>query len=205
MKRSKRAFVRTAAIGLCLALAAASPTLAQGRGGGGPPGGGGPGGGGMGPPGGGGMGGPQFPNSGPGPMGPNPGGNVPQPGQRGGPVADNAPRPGLQLGPPGRWWDDKSVVKSLKLRPDQQARMDAIFEQNRNALQSRLEGVQQAQAQMAAISKSPAPEESALFAQIDRVYQAQAELDKEYTHMLLQIRKEMDSDQIKRLEKATQH
>jgi Spy/CpxP family protein refolding chaperone len=96
------------------------------------------------------------------------------------------------------------MAKNLKLRPDQQARMDAIFEQNRNALQARLEAVQQAQAQMAQISKSPAPEESALFTQIDRVHQAQAELDKEYTHMLLQIRKEMDADQIKRLDKATQ-
>jgi hypothetical protein len=42
-----------------------------------------------------------------------------------------------------------------------------------------------------------------LFAQIDRVAQARAELDKATTHYLLQIRKEMDSDQIKRLEKSS--
>jgi Spy/CpxP family protein refolding chaperone len=96
------------------------------------------------------------------------------------------------------------MVKNLKLRPDQQAHMDAIFDQNRNVLQARLETVHQAETQMAEISKSPLPDESALFTQIDRVAQAHAELDKAYTHMLLQIRKEMDADQIKRLEKSTQ-
>ena len=110
-------------------------------------------------------------------------------------------RAGLQLGPAGRWWDDKSFVKSLKLRPEQQTRMDAIFEQNRNALLSRHQSLQQAESQMEEISKAPAPDEDALFTQIDRVAKARAELEKAYTHMLLQIRKEMDSDQILRLEK----
>ena len=199
MKRRDKAFVRSAVIGVFLALAVASTAFAQGRGGGGPPpGGGGPGG----PGGGGGMGGPPFPGNGPG-SGPGQMGNVPpQSGQRG-PAGEGPPRPGLQLGPPGRWWDDKSIIKNLKLRPDQQAHMDAIFDQNRNVLLAHLENVHQAEAQMEEISKSPAPDESALFAQIDHVAQARAELDKANTHMLLQIRKEMDADQIKRLEKAT--
>lgn len=185
---------------LCLALAAASPSHAQGRGG--PPGGGpgGPGVGGMGGPpmGGGGMGSP-FPNGNPG--GPS-FGNVPN--QQ--PRPQNQPsdgRAGLQLGPPGRWWDDHSFAKSLKLRPEQQTRMDAIFEQNRNALVSSFQNVQQAQAQMQELSKSPSPDESALYAQIDRVAQARAELEKTTTHYFLQLRKEMDADQIKRLEKAS--
>jgi Spy/CpxP family protein refolding chaperone len=195
MKRSKSAFVRTIVIAAFLALAVASPALAQGRGGGGPPGSDGPGGGGMGNP-------PQFPNGGQGPIGSGPMGNVPQPGQRG-QASDNPPHPGLQLGPPGqKWWDDKFFVKSLKLRPEQQARMDAVFEQNRFALLSRLASAQQADMQMEELSRSPAPDESALLAQIDRVAQAHAELDKATTHMLLQIRREMDADQIKRLEKS---
>lgn len=110
-------------------------------------------------------------------------------------------RAGLQLGPPGRWWDDKSFAKSLKLRPDQQAKMDAIFEQNRGALLARYQGLQQAESQMEEVSKVPNPDEGTLFAGIDRVAQARAELDKVTTHYLLQIRKEMDPDQIQRLEK----
>jgi len=184
---------------LCLAAFLASPCLAQGRGG--PPGGG-PGGGPGGP---GGMGAPQFPGNG-GPGG-QPGGfpsmeNIPAPSTSRSP--DTAARSGLQLGPPDqRWWDDRSFVKSLKLRPDQQARMDAIFEQNRSILFSKYEAVRQAEAEMELLSKSSSPDEAALFAQIDRVSQARADLAKATTHMLLQIRKEMDPDQIKRLEKVT--
>lgn len=146
------------------------------------------------------MGGPQFPGGGPG----GPMGNGPQGGQRG-QVRENSPRPGMQLGPPERWWDDKSFARNLRLRPDQQARMDTIFEQNRPALLASLQGVQQAEAQMQELSKSATPNQDALFAQIDKVSQARAELEKAHTRMLLQLRKEMDPDQIKRLERYSQH
>jgi hypothetical protein len=79
--------------------------------------------------------------------------------------------------------------------------MDAVFSQNRNALIARYEGLQQAEAQMDQLAKSPTLDEAALFAQIDRVAQARAELEKANTHLLLQLRKEMDPDQIDRLEK----
>lgn len=205
MKRRNGALARIliTALGLGLGMATVSP--AQGRGGG--PGGGGPGPGGGGPPGS--MGGPQFPGGGVGPGGgpgmpggPGLGGNLPQQPQQRGHAPDN--RPGLQLGPPGRWWDDHSFAKSLKLRPDQQAHMDTIFEQNRATLVSSLDNVRQAEAKLDQLSRSSSPDEDVLFAQIQRVTQARAELEKAYTHMLLQLRKEMDPDQIKRLEKATQ-
>ena len=198
MRTGRGQFARVAVIAVCLAVGAGSTMQAQGRGGGGP-GGGGPGGGG---PGGGGMGGPQFPGGGPG-MG-VPGMGVP------GPVAGPPPqqrgpgpegRPGFQLGPPGRWWDDRATVKSLRLSPEQRTRMDAIFEQNRGELQSRFENVRQAEMQMEELARSEAPVEAALFAQIDRVAQARAELEKANTHLLLLIRREMDAEQIRRLEK----
>ena len=67
--------------------------------------------------------------------------------------------------------------------------MDAIFEQNRGALQSRFESVRQAEMQMEELARSDAPDEAALFAQIDRVAQARAELEKANTHLLLLIRR----------------
>ena len=145
-----------------------------------------------------------------GPMGPAPGGGRGDVGPNGGPPPSTGQsgqsnegqmRAGLQVGPPGRWWDDKSFAKSLKLRPEQQTRMDAIFEQNRNTLVTRYQGLQQAESQMEEISRSPNPDETTLFTQIDRVAQARAELEKANTHYLLQLRKEMDPDQIARLEK----
>jgi len=79
--------------------------------------------------------------------------------------------------------------------------MDTLFEQNRDALLTRFQAVQQAESQMEELSRSPTPDEAALFAQIDRLAQARADLDKANTHMLLQIRREMQPDQILRLEK----
>ena len=109
-------------------------------------------------------------------------------------------RPGLQLGPPGRWWDDKHFAKQLHLRSDQQRHMDAIFEQNRPVLLKRFEGLQQEEEKMEALTHASALDENALFAQIDRVAQARADLEKANTHLLFQLRNEMDAGQISRLE-----
>jgi Spy/CpxP family protein refolding chaperone len=109
-------------------------------------------------------------------------------------------RGGLQLGPPGRWWDDKHFAKSLHLRPEQKKRMDDLFDENRATLVSRYQALQQEESKMEALSRAQTLEESALFAQIDRVAQARAELEKANTHLLLQVRKEMDSDQITHLD-----
>ncbi len=109
-------------------------------------------------------------------------------------------RGGLQLGPPGRWWDDKHFAKSLKLRPEQQKRMDGIFEGNRAALLKSYENLQGEEQRMESLTHARTLDENALFAQIDRVAQARAELEKATTHYLYQIREEMDPDQIERLE-----
>ncbi len=109
-------------------------------------------------------------------------------------------RGGLQLGPPGRWWDDKHFAKSLQLRPEQQRQMDAAFEANRGPLLKRYQDLQGEQSRMEGLVHAKSLDEGALFAQIDRVEQARADLEKAMTHLLLQIRGEMDADQISRLE-----
>lgn len=164
-------------------------------------GGGGGHGGGM--PGGGGMGGPGMP------MGGNPGFNYrPDYGtnsrsRNGSPDSAGTRRGGLQLGPPGRWWDDKHFAKKLNLRPEQQQHMDSIFEANRPNLAKRLDDLQQEQGRLEAMYRSKTLDENTLYGQIDKVSQARAELGKVYTHYMLQIRGEMDTDQLKKLQDAT--
>lgn len=109
-------------------------------------------------------------------------------------------RPGLQLGPPGRWWDDKHFAKTLQLRPEQQRRMDAAFETSRSVLLKRFGDLEQQQSRMETLVRAKNLDEGALFAQIDRIAEARAELEKANTHLLLQLRGEMDADQIARLE-----
>lgn len=107
---------------------------------------------------------------------------------------------GLQLGPPGRWWDDKHYAKQLRLSEDQQRHMDAIFEQNKGTLVRRYEALQQEQQRMDVLTHAKTLDESALFAQIDRIEQARADLGKATTHYLVQLRGELDQEQIAKLE-----
>lgn len=118
----------------------------------------------------------------------------------GGSAPNSSMRGGLQLGPPGRWWDDKKFAKSLGLNSDQQKRMDNVFGQNRDVLLSRQDALQHAEGRLESLTHSGKPTESALFAEIDHVTQARADLEKAYTHMLLQLRDEMTPDQIGKLE-----
>ena len=120
--------------------------------------------------------------------------------QQGGSMATT--RGGLQLGPPGRWWDDKHYVKSLHLRPDQQKRMDGLFDENRAVLVNRYQALQQEESKLEALSHAQILDEATLFAQIDRVSAARADLEKANTHLTLQVRKEMDADQVARLDKG---
>ncbi len=107
---------------------------------------------------------------------------------------------GLQVGPPFRWWDDKHYVKQLKLSQDQQRHMDAIFEQSRPVLLNRLESLEKEEQRMEVLTHAKTLDESALFAQIDRIEQARADLAKANTHYLVQLRGELDQDQISHLE-----
>ena len=107
---------------------------------------------------------------------------------------------GLHVGPPGRWWDDKHFAKQLKLTDDQQRHMDTIFEQNRPMLLKRYESLGQEEQRMEAMTHAKTLDEAALFAQIDRIEQARADLGKATLHYQVQIRNELDQDQISKLE-----
>jgi Spy/CpxP family protein refolding chaperone len=107
---------------------------------------------------------------------------------------------GLQVGPPSRWWDDKHFVKQLKLTDDQQRHMDAIFEQNRSTLLKRYESLQQEEQRMEELTHARTLDEASLFAQIDRIEQARADLGKATLHYQMQIRNELDQNQISKLE-----
>ena len=108
-------------------------------------------------------------------------------------------RGGLQLGPPGRWWDDEGFSRQLGPRPEQQRRMDVIFDNNRSKLAAGYQALHQEERVMDGLSRARNPDEAALVNEIDRIAQARATLEKANTHYLLQIRRELDPDQIARL------
>ncbi len=156
--------------------------------GGGPPGGGG----GMGgPPMGGGMGRPQRDGDMRG-------------GLRGGIVPRESfvpQRPsGPQLGLPGRWWDDKKNARIINLRSDQQKKMDEIFEANKSSLVTLLGNLQHEESKLQGMSPQELQDEGKVFAQIDRVSAARAELEKENARILMLIRQQLEPPQLNKLD-----
>jgi len=186
---------RLAHLALCCSvlLSAGTCAHAQAPGGGHPPGG---------PP-------PGTRPQGPPPGAPPPGGNAPGSNAQGSnnSGAGASPRAqsvtsgsGVKLGPPGRWWDDKTVVQNVGLSRMQQKKMDAIFNANRDAIVQAYQAFQKQQAALNTLSKSPQVDKAQMFAAIDAVNQARATLAKANTEMLLQIRQQLDPAQITKLE-----
>jgi Spy/CpxP family protein refolding chaperone len=145
-------------------------------------------------------GGPGGPNVPGGPSGPGgPGGPPPSGTQGGRGAASNGGN--VQFGPVGRWWDDKSVVKSLGLSSEQKKKMDTIFDANKPAIVASYKNFLAQKSKLDAISKDPKADQAATFAAIDAVNQARTDLTKATAQLYLQIRSEMSADQIEKLEK----
>lgn len=106
----------------------------------------------------------------------------------------------MQLAPPGRWWNDRKMAKSLGLNDDQKKRMDTVFGQNRDLLVSRFDTLNKAQSRLDSLTKTARPSEAALDAEIDHVAQADADLAKTITHLQLQLRDEMTPEQLGKLD-----
>jgi hypothetical protein len=109
-------------------------------------------------------------------------------------------RGGLQLGPPGRWWDDKSFAKSLGLSGDQKKKMDAIFGENKETLLNLYNSLEAEEVGLGRLTSGAHLDEEQIFRQIDKVTAARAALEKANAHMLLEIRKQMSEEQTDKLD-----
>jgi Spy/CpxP family protein refolding chaperone len=108
--------------------------------------------------------------------------------------------PHLQLGPPGRWWNDPDISKRVGLSADQIKKMDDIFTANRLKLIDRFAAVQKEEIIMEPLVAADPPDENRLLAQIDKVAQARAELEKANARMLLELRGQLTHDQWMKLQ-----
>ena len=102
--------------------------------------------------------------------------------------------------PPGKWWTDPALVQRLGLSPDQQNRMDGIFQQSRLKLIDLNATLQKEEAIMEPLLEAEHPDEAKVVAQIDRIAQARAELEKANARMLLGFRGVLSQDQWKKLQ-----
>jgi periplasmic protein CpxP/Spy len=106
----------------------------------------------------------------------------------------------LHVGPPGRWWDDPDFARKLQLTPEQQKKMDEIFQQSRLNLIDLMANVRKQEVIMEPLLSADQPDESKVTAQIDKVAQARAELEKANARMLLGLRRVLTLEQWKKLQ-----
>ena len=105
----------------------------------------------------------------------------------------------FHLGPHGRWWNNPDFVKKLNLTADQQKKMEAVFAQSRPALIDLSGSVRREEMAMESLLGVDTPDEGRILAQIDRIAQARAELEKANARMLLGLRRLLTTDQYKTL------
>ena len=107
---------------------------------------------------------------------------------------------GFHIVPPGVWWRDPLVVQRLTLTPEQTKKMDDIFQQSRIQLIDLKANVEKQNVQLEPMLSANPPDTARTLAQIDKVAQARADLEKADARMLLGIRGVLMPDQWTRLQ-----
>jgi Spy/CpxP family protein refolding chaperone len=100
----------------------------------------------------------------------------------------------------GQFWNNPKIVERLKLSDDQRKAMDAILLEHREKLVDLKGSVEKAELEMEPLMKADAPNESAILAQIDKIAQARAELEKANARFLLALRSKLTPEQWKQMQ-----
>ena len=102
---------------------------------------------------------------------------------------------GFRIAPAGVWWRSPAVVQRLALTADQTKKMDGIFEQSRLQLIDLKANVEKQNAMLEPLLSANPPDTTKAMAQIDKVAEARAELEKANAKMLLGLRGVLTPDQ----------
>ena len=106
----------------------------------------------------------------------------------------------FRMGPRGRWWNNPEIAQKVGLSADQQKKMDDIFQQSRLKLIDEHAAVEKEEAILEPLLSADQPDESRILAQIDKVAQSRAELEKANARMLLGLRGVLTTAQWKTLQ-----
>jgi Spy/CpxP family protein refolding chaperone len=102
---------------------------------------------------------------------------------------------GFHIGPEGMWWKNPAVVQRLTLTADQTKKMDDIFQQSRIQLIDLKANLEKQQVMLEPMLSANPLDTAKASAQIDKVAQARADLEKSNAKMLLGIRAVLTPDQ----------
>ena len=100
----------------------------------------------------------------------------------------------------GRWWNNPKVAERLKLTDAQRKAMDDTLQQHRETLVDLRGALEKSELELEPMMKEDQPNESQILAQIDKVAQARAELEKANARFLLAIRSKLTPEQWKTMQ-----
>jgi hypothetical protein len=100
---------------------------------------------------------------------------------------------------PAKWWKDSDLMKKVGVNEDQVRDIERIFQDHRLRLIDLHAALDKQEAILEPLVEADQPEEAQVIAQIDKVAQARADLEKSNARMLLAIRRVLTVDQWKRL------
>ena len=100
----------------------------------------------------------------------------------------------------GHWWNNPKVAERLKLTDTQRKAMDDTLQQHRETLVDLRGSLEKSELELEPMMKEDQPNESQILAQIDKVAQARAELEKANARFLLAIRSKLTPEQWKQLQ-----
>ena len=100
----------------------------------------------------------------------------------------------------GRWWNNPTMVEKLKLTDDQRKAMDSIMLSHREKLIDLRANLDKSELVLQPMMQDDQPNEANILAQIDKVAQARADLEKANARFLLAIRGKLSPDQWKQLQ-----
>ncbi|MBZ5631831.1 MAG: Spy/CpxP family protein refolding chaperone [Acidobacteriia bacterium] len=101
---------------------------------------------------------------------------------------------------PGRWWTRPEEIERLGLSAEQRKNLNDILQQHRLKLIDLDAALQKEEVTLEPLVNADQPDDAKVFAQVDRVAQARAELEKANSRMLWQVRRVLTPDQWKLLQ-----
>jgi Spy/CpxP family protein refolding chaperone len=100
----------------------------------------------------------------------------------------------------GRWWNNPKVAERLKLTDEQRKTFDGILLEHRAKLIDLRASLEKAELTLEPLMSDDPPNEAKILAQIDKVAQARAELEKANAGFLLAIRAKLTPEQWKQVQ-----
>ena len=107
---------------------------------------------------------------------------------------------GMGIVPPGTWWRNPNIIATLSLSADQQKKMDDIFLQNRIALIHLHASLEEEQLKLEPLLNANPPDQARSLAEISKIADLRADLEKADAKMLLSLRGVLTADQWTKLQ-----